>query len=85
MRRQPNDQAESLALLPSGTAVLVMGRTDDGTWLQVSYQNQTGWISAPFVSLSFNGQPYELTALPDVSTPTPSVTPTPSETPTAAA
>jgi uncharacterized protein YraI len=83
MRRQPNEQAESLALLPSGATVLVMGRTQDNTWLQISYQNTTGWISAPFLSLTFNGQPYELATLPDVSTPTPSPTPTPSETPAA--
>ncbi len=74
LRRHENDQAESLALLPNGTILIVTGRTPDDAWLQVTYQNQPGWVSSEYVTLTFNGQPYEMANLPVIE-PTPTPTP----------
>ncbi len=76
LRRIASEQGESLALLPNGTTLVVTGRTEDSTWLQVTYQNQTGWVSSDYVQLTFNGQPYDIATLSAVSTPTPTASPT---------
>ncbi len=76
LRRSDNEQAESLTLLPNGTQMIVNGRSVDDTWLQVSYQNQLGWVSSQYIQLTFNGQPYELESLPVIDTSTPTPTPT---------
>ncbi len=75
-RRFDNDQAESLALLPNGTQMIVTGRNPDDTWLQVTYNNQQGWVASQYVQLTFNGQPFELKSLPVIDTSTPTPTPT---------
>ncbi len=64
LRRKANENAESLGLIPNATQVVVRGRTEDGAWLWVSYQEQTGWVSARYVHLTFNGRPYELGQVP---------------------
>jgi uncharacterized protein YraI len=79
LRRRNNEQAESLALLPNGTMMVVTGRSTDDLWYQVTYQGQPGWVSSQYVVLTFNGQPYERENLPVIHTSTP--TPTPTETP----
>ncbi len=76
LRRTPSEAGESLALMPNGTMVIVTGRIEDSTWLQVTYQNQTGWVSSEFVKLTFNGTPYDLATLSAISTPTPTASPT---------
>jgi len=81
LRRFPSTSAESLALIPSGTQVPVTGRTDTGEWYQVEYNGITGWISSVYVSLSFNGAAYDPTAMPVLSTPTPTSSPTPTAAP----
>lgn len=77
LRRNNNDQAESLALLPDGSMMVVTGRSTDDLWYQVTYQGQPGWVFSQYVVLTFNGQPYEKENLPviDTSTPTPTETP----------
>ncbi len=77
LRRHANDQAESLALLPNDTVMVVSGRTDDSTWLQVTYQNQIGWVSSQYVTLSFNGKSYDIATLPVIETGTATPTATP--------
>jgi uncharacterized protein YgiM (DUF1202 family) len=78
LRRRNNEQAESLALLPNGTMVVVTGRSTDDAWYQVTYQGQPGWVASAYITLTFNGQPYEKETLPviDTSTPTPTATAT---------
>ncbi|MEO8394219.1 MAG: DUF4397 domain-containing protein [Chloroflexota bacterium] len=76
LRRTPSEAGESLALLPNGTTVIVTGRIEDSTWIQVTYQNQTGWVSSEFVKLTFNGEPYDLATLSAINTPTPTASPT---------
>jgi uncharacterized protein YraI len=64
LRRSPSPQAESLALLPDGTQLVVSGRVEDETWLQVNYDGQVGWVASGYVALTRNGQPYELLDIP---------------------
>jgi uncharacterized protein YgiM (DUF1202 family) len=53
-RRNPDPASESLGLIPSGTQVIVTARTEAGDWLRAEFQGQTGWISANFVTITFN-------------------------------
>ncbi|MGQ9887708.1 MAG: DUF4397 domain-containing protein [Aggregatilineales bacterium] len=69
LRRTPDINAEVIAPILSGTQVVVSARTGDGRWLQVTYEGQEGWIAARtdtavFVTLSFNGQRFELANVP---------------------
>ena len=49
LRAQPSTTGEIVAKLASGSAVQIVGRSDDGEWLQVSAGDNTGWVSADFV------------------------------------
>ncbi len=64
LRRNPNPNSESLALIPSGTQLLVQGRTDIGDWVQVEFEGQPGWISSQYAVLTFNGASFELNEVP---------------------
>lgn len=55
LRRLPDSTSQSLALIPSGTQVIVTARTEAADWLKVSYEGQEGWVNTQFVQLSFNG------------------------------
>ena len=76
LRRNPNPSAESLALIPSNAQVTVTGRTESGDWLQVTYEGQQGWIASQYVTLTFNGAPYQNSELTVISSPTPTSSPT---------
>jgi hypothetical protein len=52
MRQGPGTNYTIMTKLPRGTIVPVVGRTADSRWLQVTYQGLTGWIWAPFTSIS---------------------------------
>jgi len=61
LRRNPDANAEVIIPLPSGTQVIVSGRTADEKWLNVTFEDQTGWIAAKtdtavFVRLLLNGR-----------------------------
>ena len=75
LRRRPSTAAESLRLIPSGTQLVVSGRTEEGDWLEVTYEGQRGWVASQFVILTFNGRAYDAFNLPVVFTPTPTPTP----------
>jgi uncharacterized protein YraI len=78
LRRNPNSNSESLALIPSETRVLVTGRTDTSEWVEVEFEGQTGWVSSLYLSLTFNDLPYELQEVPvTVFTILPTATATP--------
>jgi SH3-like domain-containing protein len=69
LRRSPDVNAEVIARLPSGTQVPVLGRTEDGRWLNVSFETVEGWIAAntetaEFVELSLNGRPVTIADVP---------------------
>jgi uncharacterized protein YgiM (DUF1202 family) len=67
-RRSPDAQSESLNLIPSGTQLIVSARTADGSWLQTTFEGQTGWVSANFVSLTFNGDSVDINEIPVAAT-----------------
>ncbi|MFN8377075.1 MAG: DUF4397 domain-containing protein [Anaerolineae bacterium] len=77
LRRNPDAGAESLALIPAGTQLVVEGVNDTGEWYQVTYNGTTGWISSTYVSLTYNGRPYNSANLQVLATPTPTQTPEP--------
>jgi len=64
LRRNPDVASESLGLIPSGTQVIVTARTEAGDWLRALYQGQTGWISASFVAVTFNGASVDVSDIP---------------------
>lgn len=45
--------------LPTGAEVLIIGRTEDGNWLHVRYEGQSGWVSTEFI-----GTDVDVTTLP---------------------
>ena len=68
IRRDPNAQAESLALVPNGTAFLLSGLQPDNEWVLVRHiqpdGNQvSGWVSADYVSYRYRGRYYSYTQL----------------------
>lgn len=77
LRRNPTPESESLALIPSGTQLVVEGVNDTGEWYQVTYNGVTGWISSTYVSLTYNGAAYNPANLQILATPTPTETPVP--------
>ncbi|MDZ4770647.1 MAG: DUF4397 domain-containing protein [Chloroflexota bacterium] len=64
LRRFDNNSAESLALLPGGTSFIVEGQNFEGLWLLATYEGQTGWVFAQYVSLTRNGQEFDLLDVP---------------------
>ncbi len=66
LRRTPNAVSESLALIPSGANMLVIGRTASAEWLQVEYDNAEGWVASAFVDLSMNARRVLLEDVPVV-------------------
>jgi hypothetical protein len=50
LRKTPGTAGEILSVLPPNAQFLIVARSDDGKWLQVTLSDgQTGWVSAQFV------------------------------------
>ncbi len=69
LRREPDANSEVIAPIPAGTQVIVTSRTADGNWLNVTYEEQDGWIAAKtdvatFVDITYNGKPALITDIP---------------------
>ncbi|NWG15962.1 MAG: DUF4397 domain-containing protein [Chloroflexi bacterium] len=69
LRRNANARSEVLAQIPTGTRLVVTGRSGDSEWLLVTYENIEGWIAARsdtavFVRLSQNGKLVDITDIP---------------------
>lgn len=67
-RRNADRNSESLALIPSGTRLIVEGRDQQGEWLQATFEGQEGWIASQFVVLSFNGEFVDVFEVPVINT-----------------
>ncbi|MCI0712660.1 MAG: DUF4397 domain-containing protein [Chloroflexi bacterium] len=81
LRRLPDTDAESLALIPNGAQMFALERTevaviedvgepDVPDWLFVEYTNENGetfngWVSAQYITLSFQGRAYAVENLPE--------------------
>jgi uncharacterized protein YgiM (DUF1202 family) len=86
LRNQPNANAESLALIPSGSELQVQGRNGDGNWLFVQYEDKQGWINQQFVTVTKSGKPIKISDITNITSEpdtTDAATPGPSATPTA--
>ncbi len=68
LRRSPDAQSEVVAQIPSGSRVIVTGRTADSEWLQASFEGQVGWVASPFVLLTFNGTFVDIEDVPVIET-----------------
>ncbi len=66
LRRTPDAASASLALIPSGATMIVFGRTADAQWLQVEYDNTTGWVASAYVTLTLNGRRVRVEDLPQI-------------------
>ncbi|PJF22491.1 MAG: hypothetical protein CUN56_05705, partial [Phototrophicales bacterium] len=55
MRRTPDVNAEVIARIPSQSQLIIEGRTGNQEWLRTTFEGQTGWIAANFVSITYNG------------------------------
>lgn len=68
LRRDPNVQAEVIGRIPTGTNIILEGRTEDNAWLRTSFEGVSGWVSADFVfAVTFNGEEVEISQLPVVT------------------
>ena len=76
LRRNPDAQAEVLVPIPSGSQLIIQGRTLDGLWLFTAFENQEGWIASTYVVITFNGNFVEIEEIPVIDTSIPA-TPTP--------
>ena len=59
LRREPDANSQSLALIPAGTKLSISGITENTEWLRASYQAVDGWISAHYVALLLRGRRYD--------------------------
>jgi uncharacterized protein YraI len=50
LRSTPSINGDVLATIPFNTQLAVTGRSGDNNWVQVSFNNQTGWISSGLVT-----------------------------------
>jgi uncharacterized protein YraI len=46
MRSAPAITADLIATIPFNTTLTVLGRNENNNWVQVNFNNQTGWISS---------------------------------------
>lgn len=68
IRRTPDPAAESLVLIPNGTALQLVGVNPDRAWAFVIFTSAqggtvTGWATTEFLSFSLNGQAVTLADL----------------------
>lgn len=88
LRTGPGVEYPSLAQLGPGIPVAIIGRSEDGTWLQICcISGQTVWVAASHVTIYNDISTLGASPIgpPPTSTPTgtPTITPTPLPTPTA--
>ncbi|MDX2139656.1 MAG: DUF4397 domain-containing protein [Chloroflexota bacterium] len=76
LRRNPNANSESLALIPSGSRLIVNGRIDTNDWVQVTFEGLEGWVSTQFLTFTFNENAVNLADIPiTLSTISPTIDP----------
>jgi uncharacterized protein YraI len=81
VREGPGVDYDVLGILPPGANITLLGITDDGQWLQISYEESPtgiGWVYAPYVQTSaadlpvfVPGEDENAPPLPATATPTP--------------
>ena len=48
LRREPDSRSPIVARLPAGTRARLLGRSEDGSWLQLSPKGVAGWAPRSF-------------------------------------
>lgn len=83
LRSTPSANGQSLGLIPLDTQLPILGRNGNGSWIQVQFQSQTGWVDSGYVSITKNGRKISIGDLTIVNgepntfgTGTPTTTPT---------
>lgn len=87
LRAEPTTDADILDVIPFNTQLTILGRNEGNNWVQVSFENQTGWVSSGTVVftqgnldnsnvLNNSGNPVESTPDPAAPTEEPTVAPT---------
>ena len=56
LRIRPSAATESLALIPSGTKMVVDGISENAEWYRVTFEGASGWVYAAYISLDFNNK-----------------------------
>lgn len=64
LRLRPNSQASVCVRIPSGSRLVVDGRTEDGEWLRTTFENAVGWVASAFVRLTFNNLTADVNDVP---------------------
>lgn len=52
LRGEPSPDGELLLTIPHASMISVYARNADGSWLDVRYEDQRGWVNADFVTLN---------------------------------
>jgi uncharacterized protein YraI len=52
LRSTPSTQGDVIVIIPFSTELTATGRTANNNWVQVTYNNQTGWITSAVYSVS---------------------------------
>jgi uncharacterized protein YraI len=74
IRSAPTTRAPSLQVIPRNTTILLLGRTADGSWLQVQYKSVIGWVTVFYVASND-----DFSLLPVTDATDPNVVPRPEE------
>jgi uncharacterized protein YraI len=61
LRTGPGSNNPALLVIPRGQSATVVGRNADASWLRVTYNNVTGWVSANYVTAN---PPLDLSQIP---------------------
>jgi uncharacterized protein YgiM (DUF1202 family) len=69
LRRDPTSESEVVGQIPSGTQLIVIARSEDGNWLNVTFEDTKGWVAAKtdtavFVRITFNGKEAQIDDIP---------------------
>jgi hypothetical protein len=54
LRAEPNEDAATLLTIPYTSSIILTGRTADGLWAQTSFEGETGWVMAAYLTLGPN-------------------------------
>ncbi len=52
LRRAPSQDAETLIVIPYTTVLELTAQNSDGTWFAATYDGQSGWLDAEFLTLA---------------------------------
>lgn len=69
LRIGPDSALESCDLIPGGTRMIITGRTEDGLWLNVTFEGQLGWVTSTVMAISYNGRFVEVEEVPIAEVP----------------